>query len=122
MSDPSVVHGPSRLDLIKAFVADLARPFTLYAMGFSGAWATIVVSAKASNGNDGAWVLGAIGATVSALYAGKALEVANVSKHAAEVEKVRATASPPPDTALQPAAPSAPEADDDPTMFGGPRI
>lgn len=90
-------------DQFKIIVSDLARPFTLYAMGFSGAWATVVIAAKVSDGNDGAWVLGAIGATVSALYAGKALEVANVAKHTSEVEKERAKASPPPAEALAPA-------------------
>lgn len=88
---------------IKSFLADLARPFTLYAMGFSGAWATVVIAAKVQDGNDGWGVLAAIGATVSALYAGKALEIANVSKHNAQVEVERAKASPPPEVALAPA-------------------
>lgn len=93
-------------DQAKAWFADLARPFTLYAMGFSGAWATVVIAAKVTDGNDGAWVLGAIGATVSALYAGKALEVANVAKHASQVEVERAKASPPPAAALAAAPPT----------------
>lgn len=90
-------------DWIVTKVADLARPFTLYAMGFSGAYATVVIAAKVTDGNDGWGVLAAIGATVSALYAGKALEVANVSKHTAQVEVERAKASPPPEKALAPA-------------------
>jgi len=98
---------------IKTFIADLARPFTLYAMGFSGAWATVIISGKVKGGDDGYLVLGAIGLTVSALYAGKALELANISKHTAEVEKVRAQASPPPADALKPAEAAQPvEADD----------
>lgn len=99
---------------VKAFIADLARPFTLYAMGFSGAWATVVISRKVTDGNDGAFVLGAIGLTVTALYAGKVVETFRVAASNAEVEKVRAKATPPPTEALKP-----PE--DDPTMFGGPR-
>lgn len=87
----------------KTLIADLARPFTLYAMGFSAAWATVVVSFKVDNGNDGALVLGAIGLTLTGLYAGKVIENFRISASNAEVEKVRAQAMPPPAQALKPA-------------------
>lgn len=90
-------------DWVAQKLADLARPFTLYAMGFSGAWATMAVSDKVQNGQDGAWALAAIGVTLSALYAGKVLEVSSVSKHTAQVEVERAKQSPPPAEALKPA-------------------
>jgi Na+/glutamate symporter len=91
------------MDRVKDLIADLARPFTLYAMGFSGAWATVIISRKVDDGNDGALVLAAIGLTVSALYAGKVIETYKVAASNAEVEKERAKGSPPPDRALQPA-------------------
>lgn len=98
------------MSAIKDFIADLARPFTLYAMGFSGAWATVVISRKVADGNDGALVLAAIGLTVTALYAGKVIETFRVAASNAEVEKERAKASPPPAEALKPAeAAPAPE-------------
>lgn len=88
---------------VKTFIADLARPFTLYAMGFSGAWATVVISRQVEDGTDGALVLGAIGLTVTALYAGKVIENYRVAASNAEVEKVRAQGNPPPAEALKPA-------------------
>lgn len=108
------------LEQIKAFLADLARPFTLYAMGFSGAWATVVIADKVSDGNDGAFVLGAIGLTVTGLYAGKVIENYRIAAAQAAVETERAKSTPPPAEALKPAADDG-EIPPDPTMYGGPR-
>jgi hypothetical protein len=92
------------LAIVKEFIADLARPFALYAMGFSSAWATVVIARKVEGGGDGALVLGAIGVTLVGIYAGKAIEETRKSGHNAEVEKVRAAqSSPPPAQALAPA-------------------
>lgn len=106
-------------DWITQKYADLARPTTLYAMAGSAAWATIETVKHVTNGLDGAAVLGAIGVTLSALYAGRALENASISKHTAQVEVERAKATPPPTTALAPA--TEPESGEDPAMYGGPR-
>lgn len=105
---------------IKAGVADLARPFTLYAMAGSGAWATIMTAQHINNGFDGAALVAAIGLTVSALYAGKVIENYQIARSTADVEKERAKANPPPAAALQP-APVADEPGEDPAMYGGPR-
>lgn len=95
----------SRLEEVKVFIADLARPFAIYAASLSGFWATIVVAGKVSTAEGGALVLGAIGLTWTALYAGKAIEETRKSGHAAEVEKAKAQATPPPGTAQITAAP-----------------
>lgn len=100
------------LDAAKVFIADLARPFALYAMGLSSAWATVVISKKVEDGSDGALVVGAIGITLAAIYAGKAIEETRKSGHSAEVEKTKAQAG----------ASTPPEiSEPDPTMYGGPR-
>lgn len=85
---------PSRLDRIKALVGDLARPFAIIVTSAGGAWASVVAAYRVDNGNDGALLLGAIFAGVSALYIGKAWEVAKAGKHSAEVEIARAAAPP----------------------------
>lgn len=90
-----------RLDAAKVFIADLARPFALYAMGLSSAWATVVISKKVEDGSDGALVVGAIGITLAAIYAGKAIEETRKSGHSAEVEKVRAQTPPPAERSLE---------------------
>jgi hypothetical protein len=85
----------------KDIIADLARPFAIYATAFSAAWATVVIAYKVKDGNDGAWALGAIGLTLSAIYAGKVIENFRMAASNAEVEKVRAQASPQPAEALK---------------------
>lgn len=89
----------------KAFIADLARPFAVYAASVSGAWATVEIAAKVTTAEGGALVLGVLAGWGTALYAGKAYENTRISAHSAEVEKVRAQASPPPEKALEPATP-----------------
>ncbi len=80
----------------KHFIADLARPFAIYAASVSGFWATVVVASKVSTAEGGALVLSAVGLTWTALYAGKAIEETRKSLHRAEVEKAQVAASPPP--------------------------
>lgn len=85
-----------KADAVKAFIADLARPFSIYAASLSGAWATITVADKVTTAEGGALVLGVLAGWGTALYAGKAIENTRISGHSAEVEKIRAQASPPP--------------------------
>ena len=92
-------------DAVKAFIADLARPFAIYAASISGFWATVVVARAVTTAEGGALVLGAIGLTWTALYAGKAIEETRKSGHIAEVEKAKVSATPPPGTAQITAAP-----------------
>ncbi|HYE46209.1 MAG TPA: hypothetical protein VEA44_10605 [Caulobacter sp.] len=83
---PPITTPPSRLDQIKAFIGDLARPFAIIISSAGGAWASVVAAYRVDNGNDGALLLGAIFAGISAIYIGKAWEVAKTGKHSAQVE------------------------------------
>lgn len=100
------------IEQFKGLLADLARPFSIYAAAASGGYATVVIAHKVTTAEGGALVLGVLAGWGTALYAGKVYEKAAESRHAAEVEKVRAAqSSPPPAEALKPAAPE-PPADD----------
>lgn len=91
-------------DKAKEWIADLARPFSIYAAAASGGYATMVIAHKVTTAEGGALVLGVLAGWGTALYAGKVYERAAESRHAAEVEKVRAQqGSPPPAEALKPA-------------------
>ncbi|MBX3482556.1 hypothetical protein [Phenylobacterium sp.] len=102
------------LDEFKIFVADLARPFSIYAAALSGGYATAVIAHKVTTAEGGALVLGVLAGWGTALYAGKVYEKAAESRNAAEVEKVRAQASPPPAEALKPADPAEERSLEDP--------
>lgn len=106
------------LDRIKAFLADLARPFAIISTSGAAAWATVTISYRVDGFENAALYMAAVYAGLAGLYGFKSWEQRGETKSAAEVEKVRAQASPPPAEALKPA-----DADptDDPTMFGGPR-
>lgn len=93
----------SRLDQIKAVVADLARPFAIISTSFAASFATVNISLRVTGGESGAIFLTAVYAGVGALYVGKAFENTRIAGHNAEVEKVRAQANPPPAQALGPA-------------------
>lgn len=88
---------------MKAFIADLARPFAIYATAVANGWASVVIAYKVTGSEGGALVLGATGLTLTGLYAGKVIENYRTAASNAEVEKVRAQASPPPAEALKPA-------------------
>lgn len=80
----------TRVDRIKVFIGDLARPFAIIATSFAASWATIVIAYRVENGNDGAIFIGGVFAGVGALYIGKAWEVAKTGKQTAEVEIAKA--------------------------------
>jgi len=102
------------LEQFKALVGDLARPYAIVVSATAFATACIILALRDIDLDAAAWFVGAMGATVTGLYAGKVVENRGVKKAEAEVEKVRAAkGSPAPDPE--------PEATDDPTMFGGPR-
>jgi hypothetical protein len=88
---------------VKSIVADLARPFAIYTTSGAAAWATIDIASRVTSGEGGALFMGVVLGGVSALYVGKAFENTRIAGHTAEVEKVRAQASPPPAQALAPA-------------------
>lgn len=76
----------TRAEIIKGFIADLARPFSIYAAALSGAWATVVVASKVTTAEGGAIVLGVLAGWGTALYAGKAFETTQIAKQSANVE------------------------------------
>lgn len=89
----------SRSDAVKAFIADLARPFAIYATSGAAAIATVRIAWDVNEPNGGAVLLTAVYAGVGALYLGKAWENQRVQGQNAEVEKERARSTPPPGTA-----------------------
>jgi hypothetical protein len=119
----------SRMEQVKAFVADLARPFAIISTSFAASWGIVVVSYKVNDGNDGALYLGAALAGVGAIYIGKSVEVFKSNKAAADVEIAKHASTPPPGTAQITAAPDVDvtvreagvDQPEDPAMFGGPR-
>lgn len=86
MTDTPVTYPVSRLERVKAFIGDLARPFAIIATSAAASIATVIVSTRTENGNDGAILIGAIFVGVAALYGAKSWEVAKTSKQAADVE------------------------------------
>jgi len=91
-------------DQIKSWIADLARPFSIYAASGSGAYATFVIAQKVTTAEGGALVLGVLAGWGTALYAGKVYETQKLGGQNAEIEKIRAQANPPPAQALAPAS------------------
>ena len=88
---PPTIFPVDRLERIKTFIGDLARPFAIIVTSGAAAWATVVVAYRVENGNDGAILMGAIFAGVGAIYIGKAWEVAKTTKQSAEVEIAKVT-------------------------------
>ena len=95
----------TRSDAVKAFIADLARPFAIYATSGAAAWGIVVVSYRVNDGNDGAFYIAAALTGVGAIYIGKAVEVFKSNRAAADVEVARASASSPPGADLEASSP-----------------
>ena len=84
---PQTWPRPSRLDAIKGFIGDLARPWAIIAVASTTAWA--IIDAGVDSGK-----LTAAGLILVALYGAKALENQQQGKQAAQVEIAKATAPP----------------------------
>jgi len=80
---------------VKAFIGDLARPFAIISTSFAASWATIVISSKVENGNDGAIFAGAYFLGVGTLYLGKAVEAINTARARRDVDVAQANAGTP---------------------------
>ncbi|MCR5874352.1 hypothetical protein LRS10_09370 [Phenylobacterium sp. J426] len=115
------------MEHIKSFIGELARPLAIIFTSAAASWATVVIAYKVSDGNDGAIFITGVFAGVGALYIGKAFELTRIAAHTSEVEKVKASATPPPGAAAIIAAPDVDvaireaEPAEDPAMYGGPR-
>jgi len=92
---PISTNPPSRLDTIKAFVGDLARPMAIIFTSAAASISTVLVAARTENGTDAAILMGAIYTGVAALYTAKSWEVAKTGKQAAEVEIAKTNAGTP---------------------------
>jgi hypothetical protein len=97
---------------LKTFLADLARPWVLWAGGGSASVATVMCAWEPTL--EGAAVVAAAWGGLFGIYWGKAQETTKIAiataQASADVEKERAKGNPPPDKALEPAAePPAPE-------------
>lgn len=90
MTDTPVTNPPSRLDAVKSFVGDLARPFAIIVTSASAATATVVVSFKVDGFDGAAIFIGAVFAGVGALYGAKAWENTRTGRQAADVEIAKA--------------------------------
>lgn len=103
-------------------VADLARPYTFYSLATASAIAIVKIGWTIT-GYEAVAFAAVILAGASAIYIGKTFENKWATDASAGVEKVRATATPPPVAALAPAPipDEAAEPSEDPAMFGGPR-
>ena len=82
------------LDRIKALLGDLARPYALYATATATAYSIFTIAPKVTGGEAGAFVIGAAGVILTALYAGKVIENNNTAKRAAEVKIATAATQP----------------------------
>lgn len=83
---------PSRVDQVKAFIGDLARPFAIISSSYAASHATIVIAYKVSSFSEAAIFIGAVFAGVGALYGAKAWEVARTGKQATELEIAKVAA------------------------------
>lgn len=95
------------LDQFKGLCADLARPASILVTSISAAVTPVIIVWRIAPDRleliAAAALVGAHYAGLGALYWGKSWEQAKLAGQNAEVEKVRAQASPPPAEALKPA-------------------
>lgn len=73
------------LDRWAWFIGEISRPLSICVGSFAASVASVIVSLRVENGNDGALVIAACFAGVSALYGFKAVEVARVARSDADV-------------------------------------
>lgn len=83
---------PPRLEQVKAFIGDLARPFAIISTSLAGSIATVIVATKIGpDASAAAIFIGAVYAGVGTLFGAKAWEVAQAGKHSASVEIAKTT-------------------------------
>lgn len=89
---PQTWPPPSRIDQVKSFVGDLARPFAIISSSYEASHATIVIAYKVNSFSEAAIFIGAVFAGVGALYGAKAWEVARTGKQATDLEIAKVAA------------------------------
>jgi hypothetical protein len=90
------VPPPSRLEQLKSFLGDLARPFAIVATSLAASIAIVVIAVRVHTFEGGALFIAAVFTGVGSLYGAKAWENATAGRHAAQVEiaKTQAGAAP----------------------------
>lgn len=99
MTDTPIATGwprPPRLDQIKGFIGDLARPFAIIVTSGAAAAATILIALRVTSYAEGAIFIGAVYGGLGALYAAKSWELNTQAKQAAGVEIAKAAPMPSP--------------------------
>jgi len=92
---PREVPPIPKSEMVKSFIGDLARPFAIISTSFAASWATIAISHKVENGNDGAIFAGAYFLGVGTLYLGKAVEAINTARARRDVDVAQVNAGNP---------------------------
>lgn len=88
---PQTYPPPSRLDQIKGFIGDLARPFAIICTTIAASVSTVIVALKVDSFEGAATFIGAVYLGLGGLYGAKSWEVARTGKQAAEVAIAQAT-------------------------------
>lgn len=78
------------IDVIKSFVADIARPYAIISLSSASAAAVVIIACKVDGFEGAALFIGAAMTGVAGLYASKSVENSQTAKHAANVEIARA--------------------------------
>lgn len=94
VADAATVYPTGERERWAAFIGNVARPLSILIAAAGASAAGIIVSLRVENGNDGAFLMGAIYAGAGALFIGKAVEVWKTNQAASAVEKVKAAGEP----------------------------
>lgn len=86
-ADTPLPRPPSRLDTLKGFIGDLARPFAIIATASTTAWAILDPAVGADK-------LTAAGLILAALFGAKTFENQSQAKQSASVEIAKAASAP----------------------------
>jgi hypothetical protein len=84
---------PPRLEQVKVFIGDLARPLAILMTSYAAMRATIIIAYKADDTSSASIFIAAVFAGVGALYGVKSWENAKAGKQDAEVKIAQTTTS-----------------------------
>jgi hypothetical protein len=104
-SDTPIPRPASRLDKVKSFIGDLARPFSIIVTSSAAAWATVTMAYRVDGFEGAALYIAAVYAGLAGLYGFKAWETTKTGGQAAEVAVAKVSNTPAPGTATIVAAP-----------------
>ena len=92
MTDTPIQPPVTRLEHVKAFIGDLARPFAIIWTALCGGISMLMLAAKIDDPVQAGVFIGVVYSMgVAPLYIGKAVEVFKTNKTAANVEIAKAT-------------------------------